>query len=209
MPHPAPILSPPTREWPRKPLSFVGMLFASPRVGQNAVLGSLRKVIPGAGEFGSATAPDGRLVFTMNRPVPSESLWTGWDITEARFGAPVWLSRRDRVAQAVSWVMAAQTGQFRSDQIRVRSPEYSQQLVDSYLERIVEVEALIESQISSVTHLRLWYEDDVERDPRRAAQRILGWWGIKGKPGRADIRRTDASEKRAWSVRFGPSTLTA
>jgi hypothetical protein len=172
-------------------LSFVGRLYTTPRVGQNAVLGSLRTVIPGAAEYGAHSVSDGRLVFSTNRPVPIEEFDTN------QIGDPVWLSRRDRVAQAISWTVAAQTGQFRSEHPR-RSVTYARTDIQAALDTIDDQERHWGWLLRNERYLRLWYEDDVERDPRVAAAMILDWWSIDGVPGEPGLVRRDADVKAVW-----------
>ena len=180
-------------------VTFVGVIYTTPRVGQNAVLSSLRTVIPGAAEGAeSATLSDGRLVFSKNSafihpPDPAA------DVT----GPPVWISRRDRVAQAISWAIAAQSQRFHSAQSeQVLHVGYDRGEIERAVEAIADGERYWEQILLGVSYLKLWYEDHIIGDPSSAAGLILDWWGIDGHPGPPTFCRFDEERKAEWRTRW-------
>jgi LPS sulfotransferase NodH len=95
----------------------------------------------------------------------------------------VWLSRRDRVRQAVSTYLAARSGRYRSyDEARLVGDDIvlDRSAIDLAIEQIGEVEAAWASDFaaSGVQPLRLWYEDALEHDPVAVARSVLEWIGV-------------------------------
>jgi LPS sulfotransferase NodH len=182
--------------------SFVGRIFTTPRVGQNAVLSALRAEIPGAAEYGAHSPSDGRIVYSLNR-LDSAMIRDGiggvYVDDDPQMGRPVWLSRRDQTAQAISWAIAAQSGQYREPATPVT---YRRADVQVALDTIVDQEIRWQQLLGGQPHLRLWYEDHVEHDPTVAAQLILDWWSIDGTPGPAQTERFDADIKADWRLRW-------
>lgn len=185
------------------PITFAGILHTTPRVGQNAVLRSLRTVAPGADEWGAAQPLNGLLVASINRPPPSNA-WDHLDTSNTRWGFPVWMRRRDIVDQAISWAIAAQTGQFRSDVAARGIPEYSAEAIRKGLATIVDQEARWAAHFETVAvrPLMIWYEDDVAADPRNAARKILAWWNLEGEPQEPDLRRINRDIAIEWRDRW-------
>lgn len=179
------------------PLSFAAVLYTTPRVGQNAVLRCLRSVIPGADEWGAAQPIDGKLVMSINRPPPSNLVKRGFDLTNCRWGDPVYMRRRDKIAQAISWAVAAQTGRFTSEVKARGEPEYRRQDVQQALDTIVDQEHRWMSVLPD-RYLEVWYEDHVETDPRDAARLILRFWGFDGEPADPGLVRVESDVKARW-----------
>lgn len=171
-------------------LDKVVWLCTTPRVGQNAVLGALRHVVPGAAE-GKATAraSDGVLIFSSQSPVK---------LPAARETYYVRMSRRDTVSQAISWVQAQQSGRYHSHQAASGELRFSREEVERAKEAIELRETEWDAYLEGVDALRLVYEDDVESDATAAAQRILDYAGIPGTAGPTDVHRFDSSLKLEW-----------
>jgi LPS sulfotransferase NodH len=101
------------------------------------------------------------------------------------------LHRRNRVRQAVSWALAAQTGHYSSQEAAIRAPlaepAFDLQLLDGLLRLIREADEGWDSFFveSGIEPLRLWYEDLVP-NLQSAVVGILAWLGIAA-PERIDL----------------------
>jgi LPS sulfotransferase NodH len=126
----------------------------------------------------------------------------------------VYLSRRDRVAHAVSYARAALSGVWRKEQ------EGPAPRVDYSEEALREAERLIDGQSSAweamfqdlgVQPLRLWHED-VVAEPRRAAARTAEYLGVALSPAAAVqvpvIAKQDQSDAKRWISRYAPGPET-
>lgn len=95
----------------------------------------------------------------------------------------VYLERRDRLAQAISWVRALQTSQYRSTHPLNGEPAYDADMIRVRL-RHLDVEYAQWPAFFSrhdVSPLRLVYEDFVG-DPQRAIDDVAGMLGIPPRP---------------------------
>jgi LPS sulfotransferase NodH len=113
---------------------------------------------------------------------------------EVAFAHPrfIHLRRRNRVRQAVSWALAAQTGHYSSHEAASRTPlakpVFDLQLLDGLHRLIRDADEGWEAFFaeSGIQPLRLWYEDLV-RDLEAALAGILAWLGVSA-PARIDLR---------------------
>jgi trehalose 2-sulfotransferase len=114
---------------------------------------------------------------------------TGSQLLAAVFDRPkyVWMRRRDRVAQAVSWAIACQTGvwaQKRGEKPQPRgTPHFDFAVIDEWCRRIAAHEAgwanyFRENQIEPLV---LFYED-VVASHRAAAESVLEFLGLRVPP---------------------------
>lgn len=174
-------------------MRLVVAICTSPRVGQNAVLGSLRHANTGAGEGRHAHPVDGVLIRSLSHPQP---------LPEAERTEFVRLTRTDRVAQAISFAVALQTGRFHSWQERTREPEFNRLFVEQSLARIEYGEQCWDEHLAGRAVLCLNYEHDIAPDPCVAAQRILRWVGLSGSAGPTDVVPFDGDVKRDWRQRW-------
>jgi len=101
------------------------------------------------------------------------------------------LRRRNRVRQAVSWALAAQTGHYSSQEAAIRAPlaepTFDLQLLDGLHRLIREADEGWDSFFaeSGIEPLRLWYEYLVP-NLELALAGILAWLGVPA-PGRIEL----------------------
>lgn len=165
---------------------------ATPRVGQNALLDALRGAIPGAAEYGQARPDEtGLLVYSTHIARPED--------TGDRHSL-IHIGREDRVAQAISWAVAARTGRYHSWQPGRSDVDlaYSGAAVEARLMEIDEQAAAWESYLAGREVLRLTYERDIRRSPVAAARRVLEWCGLPGEPRDVTLERVDVDTKARW-----------
>lgn len=111
----------------------------------------------------------------------------------------IWVSRRDKVRQAVSMWKALQTRRWRAGAAGERpAPRYRYEGIDHFVHRF-EVEDEGWRRLFSrcgIEPLRIIYEDDLEGDPEAAVRRVLEWIGVDPpagwRPGGAPRRQSDA-----------------
>jgi len=124
----------------------------------------------------------------------------------------VYLRRRDRVAQTVSYARATLSGVWRKDQER-RDPaaiEYSQEALDSAERGIAFQEEVWARMFSDlrVEPLQLWHED-VLASPAAAAQQIAKFVGVAIEQAAVvpvpEIRKQSEGDAPAWAERYARS----
>jgi LPS sulfotransferase NodH len=119
----------------------------------------------------------------------------------------VFLTRRDRVAQAVSWWRAQQTGQWVSGLEAAREPHYDFAGIDECYNSIVEGERrwIRLFQRTGMPVLGLEYEE-VVNDPRGAVSSVLDHVGVPTADGlefdRPDLARQADALSRSWVTRY-------
>ena len=100
----------------------------------------------------------------------------------AVFGPVAWVHmvREDRVAQAVSWARAVQTGRWAARQAEQRTPVYSRRLIGTMLRRIEEAEAGWSGWFASqdIEPVRVRYASYVEAHEAETL-RVLNELGVK------------------------------
>jgi LPS sulfotransferase NodH len=173
---------------------FLGVLATTPRVGQNAVLGSMRHGFPGAGEYGAAYPIDGVVIYAKGLPHK-------WEPARTTRFVRIW--RRDTIAQAVSWAMAAQNGRFHSHQELTGEAVYDRDDITSALNAIRDGDRAWKADLlrRKVT-LTLCYEDHIRDDPQPAAQAIFDSWEMPLTAGPTDIHPTESELKLEWIERY-------
>jgi LPS sulfotransferase NodH len=91
----------------------------------------------------------------------------------------VWLTRRDKLRQAVSFYRALETGSFRSPQEgaepRLRAPRFDFRAIDRWRKKLEKWDACWEHYFHryGISPLVVVYEDDLERGYQDAAARVL------------------------------------
>jgi LPS sulfotransferase NodH len=119
----------------------------------------------------------------------------------------VWLRRRDRVGQAISLLIAQQTGSFIHKQAAKREPSYDRRHLLALLTRIVQQDAMWEAFFARnrIDPLSLWFED-VREDPagsvaaigRQLEVELSGATVVPGQ--RVRSQTTELNER--WRERF-------
>lgn len=154
-----------------------------------ALLHSLATVIPGAAEYPDAEASDG-VYLTM---IHWQQMPVGID------GKFIYVRREDRLAQAISWAVAAATGRFHVGQPKnADAGPLDRESVRSALNAIVAQDAAWREWLADRPALTLTYETDIKGDVTAAARRVLDWLGLAGDPRPPDLRPVDVRAKRAW-----------
>jgi LPS sulfotransferase NodH len=132
------------------------------------------------------------------------------ELLAALFADPtyIWVSRRDKVRQAVSLWKALQNRRWRDGEAGERAPlQYRYDGID-HLVRLFETDdAGWRAHFSrcGITPLEIGYEDDLTRDPESTVRAALDWIGVSAPPGwRLDApmeRQADAVSEE-WVTRY-------
>lgn len=119
------------------------------------------------------------------------------------------LRRRRMLDQAVSVLVAEQVGYHprRGDGVRLTSFEADTADLLSVLVFLDQQRILLEEAVSSLPHLSLFYEDDIESDAQGAAARVSSWLGLPAAVGVSDLVRPMGS--RPTSGLANPETVAA
>ncbi len=123
----------------------------------------------------------------------------------------VYVRRRDRIRQAVSWLRARQTGAWDDASPEESEPQYDAEAIAARLALIERQERGWESYFSEggLAPLRLDYEEIAE-DPVAAARTVLRHVGIQGWEGceipRPTRQRQSDTLTEAWVERFRAET---
>lgn len=118
----------------------------------------------------------------------------------------VLLQRRDRLGQAISWVRAIQTGQYRATQPRIAEPAYDGPRIATLLKTIDAEYAAWDSYAESagLACARLCYEDATQ-DPAAAVAQIAALFDLgplRFDPGAIDLPLQRDATSQAWRARF-------
>ena len=121
----------------------------------------------------------------MLQQIPTYKDLTGSGLLAAVFHEPkyIWMRRRNRVEQAVSWAIACQTGVWAKKmgaKPKPRAtPQFDFKVIDEWCNRIAEHEAGWENYFceNQIEPLVLFYEDMVE-SRRATAKRVLEFLGL-------------------------------
>jgi LPS sulfotransferase NodH len=141
----------------------------------------------------------------MLQEIPAHENLNGAQVLAAVFGNPkyIWMRRRNRVEQAVSWAMACQTGVW-AQRVGVTSqphatPKFDFRVIDEWCNRISDHEASWANYFreNQIEPLVLYYEDVVACH-RTAAERVLEFLALP-LPHRMDIP-APAVEKQANEI---------
>jgi LPS sulfotransferase NodH len=124
----------------------------------------------------------------------------------------VYLRRRDRVAQTVSYARATLSGVWRKEQESeaAPAPDYSQEALESAERGIAFQEEVWARMFDDlrVEPLELWHED-VLAGPAAAAQRVAGYLGVKIDPDAAievpPIEKQSEGDASEWIERYAAS----
>lgn len=175
-------------------LKLCAVLATTPRVGQNAVLGSLVAVNAGAEQYGAAF-PVGRIIiFSAGHPVT---------MPRARETRYIRISRLDKVAQAISWAIAAKNGQFVSTQDLNDDPAvFCRADVEKALEQIEKGEKQWDYVLRNEKTLNLVYETDIEQNPTFGAEKVRIWLNLPGECGKTRFSRMGADLKADWRKKW-------
>ena len=138
----------------------------------------------------------------------------GAHVLEPILGAAhlVHVRRRDGVAQAVSYVIAEQTGRWASTHAAVAGASYDADAIARRLDEVVRDDQAWQAWFASrgVAPLEVWFEDLVI-DPRAEVQRVLAHLGLD--PGAAPAAAAATLERQAdernqtWARRFRAGLL--
>ena len=124
----------------------------------------------------------------------------------------IWMRRRDRLRQAVSWVRAMQTGWWSSQQAERAEPIYDSGAIAAALGRIEQQETCWENMLSSqpTDTLPIYYEDFC-RDVTGGLVRILEFIGLEfdlaANPIMPRLQKQADSASQTW-VRRARADLT-
>lgn len=124
----------------------------------------------------------------------------------------VYLRRRDRVAQAVSYARASRSGVWRKEQEKVDSAviDYSREGVEAAERGIAVQEERWEQMFGDlrIEPLRIWHEDSVE-DPAAVAQEVANYLGVRIDPEHAvqvpRVAKQAEGNAAAWRERYAQS----
>jgi LPS sulfotransferase NodH len=125
----------------------------------------------------------------------------------------IWMRRRDRLRQAVSWVRAEQTQRWSSQQAGGAEPSYDAESIASALARIEQQEMRWESLLSSqpAGTLPVFYEDFC-RDVTGGLGRILQFLGLEfdleSNPVTPRLQKQAGSSSQTW-IRRARADLSA
>ena len=179
-------------------LRFLGLICTTPRTGTTALCDSVRAVLPGIGEHPFAKEHSGVLVTVLHLPFDVEQL------PPAEVTRHVFIERDNKIAQAVSFVWAHQTGRWHTNRILPSSgnPVYDEEAIEVALRAFSEQERSWEEWLSGKQVLRLEYGRDLAPDYEEAGRRLLRWFGLSGESRKPTIAQLDQSAKRAWIEKF-------
>jgi LPS sulfotransferase NodH len=126
----------------------------------------------------------------MLEEIPAYRNLNAAQLLAAAFGQPkyIWMRRRNRVEQAVSWAMACQTGvwaQKAEEKPQLRAiPRFDFKVIDEWCNRIAAHEEGWANYFrkNQIEPLVLFYED-VVTSHRAAAERVLEFLGLRFPPG--------------------------
>lgn len=164
------------------------MLCSTPRCGSTALLEAIRGAIPGAREYPDAEETDGvyfALVHWPQMPVSFEP------------DKIVYLYRDDKLAQAVSWAVAAGTGRFHStQQPKCAEPAVSLGDVAVLRGQIKRFDLSWRQWLDGKPRLEVCYERDLNGRYPEGARRILEWLGVEGEPAPVTLHPVDVELKQ-------------
>ena len=145
----------------------------------------------------------GLKVFAFQADLAAETEWPT-ALPGLRF---VWLRRRDRLGQAISWLRADQTRSYRSTVAASGEPAYDGRLIYRRLRDVVREEArwaLYFARIGAAP-LELSYET-VAASPQAAVDAIAALVGVDpppaADPAKVDVRPQRDALSEAWRARF-------
>lgn len=128
---------------------------------------------------------------------------------EERVGEIRWIriQRDDKLAQAISWERAVQTGRWASHQeLPARRARYTREGIDRRLADIARDERWWDDLLRGRPVLTLTYEQ-ITRQRIGAVREVLRWLDVEGAesvglPAEAPLKRLDAGANQIWASRF-------
>ncbi len=194
-----------------EPLGPYGFAAASPSLQQQLWRSVLRRRCSPNGVFGLKAFPaQFEQLQQMNPPLLEDVLATV--LPRDRPRRIVYLRRRDRVAQAVSYARASLSGVWRKEQEGAGPApiEYSQEALESAEQGIVFQEGVWERMFSDlrIEPLRVWHED-VLANAEAAARQVADYVGVTIEPQAAvqvpEIEKQSRGDAQAWIARYARS----
>lgn len=196
------------------PLGPYGFAANSAELQQQLWHSALRRRCSSNGVFGLKAFPQQLDELQHKNPQLLEEV-LGAVLSRRRPRHILYLRRRDRVAQAVSYARADLSGVWRSEQESAASEsiEYSQQALES-AERGIEILEGVWARMFrdlQIEPLNLWHED-VLADPPGALRQVADYLGTRVDPAAAvpvpEVRKQSEGDSPAWKERYA-STRTA
>lgn len=193
------------------PASPYGFAAGSPRAQQELWRSLLHRRCSPNGVFGLKAFPAQLQELDGSNPALLRDV-LATIVPRDRVRRVVFLRRRNKVAQAVSFARAAMTGIWRKEQegINQAPPDYSQHLVKS-AEREIAVQENAWSHMFRdlrIEPLSVWHED-VLADPTEAAQQVADYLGVTIDPASSlkvpEIRKQSQGDSQSWIDQFSRS----
>jgi LPS sulfotransferase NodH len=174
---------------------------ATPRTGATALLEALRGACPGAREYPDAQPADGVYVAMLHwAQMPAV-------LPPARDTRFVYLTRADRVAQAVSWAVAAAAGRFHSTQPGGMAVlPFDRAAVQAALGSLTEQDRCWREWLAGKPVLEVCYERDLNGRYPDGTREILSWLGVQGEPAAVTLRPVDVATKQDWLRQWHEAT---
>jgi len=196
------------------PYGFAG---ASPELQRRLWRSVLRRRCSANGVFGlKAFPPQLEQLKRKNPTLLEEVLAT--ILPQGRPGRVVYLRRRDRLAQTVSYARASLSGVWRKEQESAAVPriDYSEQALDAAERGIAFQEAAWEQMFTElrIEPLVVWHEDALA-EGTAVAEAVANYLGVSVDPGATTevplIEKQSDGDSREWIERYAGSrgTLTA
>ena len=118
----------------------------------------------------------------------------------------IYLERRDRIAQAISWTIADQTRSFTSQQEDKKEPVYNYYKIKSFMHTIAKEYSSWEMYFSlhNIKPLRIYYEDIIE-NPAQTINEIANYLGVELDPSKevtSVLKKQRNSLNSDWYERF-------
>lgn len=144
----------------------------------------------------------GAKMFASQFRAVSRSIRLTQELPNLRF---VRLVRRDVLGQAISWVRALQTGQYRATQPVIRAPAYDKRAIARQLDAILDEYRSWERYFARTGEpaIELVYEDLV-RDPQGGVDCISALFGVTARlrPGEISLTVQRDAQSEVWRNRF-------
>jgi LPS sulfotransferase NodH len=194
-----------------EPAGPYGFAAKSPDMQQRLWRSVLRRRCSPNGVFGLKVFPIQLEQLNHNNPPLLEEVLSVM-LTKDGERRVVYLRRRNRVAQVVSYARASLSGVWRKEQERegVPAPDYSQEALDAAERGIAFQEEVWARMFDDlrVEPLELWHED-VLAGPAAAAQQVAGYVGVPIDPAAAvqvpEIVKQSEGDARRWIERYAHS----
>jgi LPS sulfotransferase NodH len=117
----------------------------------------------------------------------------------------IYLQRRDRLGQALSWARALQTNQYRSTQPKQKDPVYDKELIHGRLEALAWQDLQWQQFFNNrcIVPFRIVYEDFIGK-PEEVIHRVATLFGIEAKTNEklVNLEMQRDTETEEWRARF-------